>query len=202
MVKKILLFVLLPIAIIAFIFGCEVGSPNTVQRNVNFNVAGIYRNPDGGSIPARMSGDPITQFDVIQTGSSLEAIDNHGILFKGQISDPQNSAAPYTLHGQTVSGIKVTINGNIYKSGTTATMAGTWIEPTFYSTVYATALVSADQSNSVSTATNGCQNVANYQGCCSSHGGIAVDGNGCVRFDGTGHVLCTDGAPSPTCTRK
>ncbi len=121
--------------------GCEIGSPDDVVRQTGLNLAGVYRNPDGGAIVARNSGAAINQFDLRQRGDEITAIDNNGIPFKGQVVETSATSGSMELSGVTTSGVEARISGSVQISGTTATLQGTWIEPGFYSTVYAQATV-------------------------------------------------------------
>lgn len=138
----------------AFFAGCDVGSPNSVERNVGVDYTGVYSGQHSNNmIASQNSGEPVTQFNLRQTGTSLEAVDNNGALWKGDIGntpDAQNLTATFTLHGKTTANAEVTINGAITKgsaSATEAEMSGTWIEPNFYAIVNAHGTVSATSTN-------------------------------------------------------
>lgn len=139
----------------ATLVSCQTDTPNSIERNVGVDYSGVYsgRN-EGGGIATRNSGTLVTQFDLRQTGASLQAIDNLGAIWEGDIGnapDAENLTATITLEGKTSAGQKVTISGTISKDSagaTTATMSGTWIEPDFYATVYAIGSVAATSTNS------------------------------------------------------
>jgi hypothetical protein len=79
---------------------------------------------------------------ISQFGNQLQAVDNNGILFTGSIGDIVSASTTFTLNGVTTGGEAVTINGNLRASGTTATMTGTWAEPSLFSSIYGTASIS------------------------------------------------------------
>lgn len=137
--------------------GCEVGtsSPNNLIRNVGVDYSGYYTGQNTDSaIPSKQTGALISNFNLIQTGDTLQAIDNNGEIWKGEISntpDANNLTATFTMKGKTSTGAKITMVGILTKTDAKdqeATMSGTWIEPTFYATFKALGTVSA-------TATNG-----------------------------------------------
>jgi len=126
--------------------GCEIGSSDSVARDLDFNVTGIYRNTDtnanNGKLVSDNSGSPITQLDLRQTGDQLEANDNNGKIFSGTIGDEGN----YTMTGQTTAGKDGTMTGTIEASGGVGTMRGTWIEDGLYGTIYGQATVASNSS--------------------------------------------------------
>lgn len=151
-----------------FFTACEVDSASTVNRDVQINFSGIYRGSNGGQIPSKQTGAPVTQFDLRQSGDRLELVDNNGILWKGSIGnspDSSNPDASFTVGGRTTAGQDVTISGNLRKDGASATiasMSGTWIEPGFYATVQAFANVASTPTNNpINTNTNSITTNAN-----------------------------------------
>lgn len=123
----------------ALFMGCKIGSPDSVSRHVGINVAGLYR-ANGGRIISQNTGAAITQFNLIQDGDRLQAIDNNGMIFKGSISSATDSgqtghSANFSLKGHTTAGAEGIISGAITVSGNQATMRGTWAEPTLYGNV-------------------------------------------------------------------
>lgn len=123
---------------VGLLCGCEVGSSDSVTRNVGFDVTGFYQHPNypAQKLVAENTGSPITSLSLNQTGDQLEARDNNGIVFSGTIGDASDSSASFTLEGETTAGQSATISGTITVDGGNATMRGTWIEPSLYSTVY------------------------------------------------------------------
>lgn len=124
----------------AVLVGCEVGSPDTVIRQVALTIAGFYAN-SGGNIVSENTGEAIETLNLIQDGSDLQAIDNNGRIFRGSISASSESSAQIQLTGATSAGAQGIIQAVVTVSGSSATMQGTWIEPSLYGTVYGTATV-------------------------------------------------------------
>jgi hypothetical protein len=137
-----------------FIIGCETDSAETIIREVGLNVTGLYANRGSttttsgtevteGNLVADNSGNPITQLNLRQYGDQLEAVDNNGIIFKGTIGNVSDDTASITLEGQTTAGQPATISAiiTVPVGSSDATMQGTWIEPSRYSTVYGKATV-------------------------------------------------------------
>lgn len=133
--------------------GCEFGSPNKAIRQVAVRIAGLYRNPDGRLV-ARNTGAPIVQLDVRQMGDRLSGIDNNGSVFDGRIGAVSDNRVSVTFEGMTTSGAEATLVGEVTISGNTATLRGTWIEPTLYSTVFGQATVQGVVTNGPPPATN------------------------------------------------
>lgn len=128
-----------------FLAGCEVGSPDTTTRQVGISVDGLYAGTlTDGRLTSRNSGTAVTQFNLRQAGASLEATDNNGIRFAGSINGETASRAPFTLEGRTTAGTVVNIVGTINVSGTSATMTGSWVEPSLIGDVQASASVSTN----------------------------------------------------------
>ncbi|MBM4153591.1 MAG: hypothetical protein FJ221_00970 [Lentisphaerae bacterium] len=124
----------------AVLVGCEVGSPDTVIRQVGLIIAGFYAN-SGGNIVSANTGAAITTLNLIQDGSDLQAIDNNGRILRGSVSQASESSARIQLTGLTSAGAQGILQAVVTVSGGSATMQGTWIEPTLYGTVYGTATV-------------------------------------------------------------
>jgi hypothetical protein len=176
--------------------GCEIGSSDSVTRNVDFNVTGIYKNTNtntnNGKLVSDNSGNDITQLNLRQTGDQLEANDNNGIIFSGSIGDEGD----FTMTGRTTAGTDGTMTGTIKTSGDQATMRGTWIEPSFYGTVYGVATVPTNSisesnptiSSSISSlATNGATAIL------TASGGSGTYKNWAVSDDSLGTVSPTSG---------
>ncbi|TAN38037.1 MAG: hypothetical protein EPN23_03550 [Verrucomicrobia bacterium] len=143
---------LMSVLAVGLLPGCEVGNPDNVVPVSGGNFSGNYTNPGGGAMVARNSGNAVTSLSVTQFGNQLNAVDNNGILFQGTLGDVVSSRATFTLSGATTAGAKVTVNGNLSGSGSTATMNGTWAEPDFFSSIYGTSAISPI-TNSVPTNT-------------------------------------------------
>jgi hypothetical protein len=136
------------------ITGCEVDSPTDVQRSVGVDFTGFYSRTGSSNetvaIVSRNTGSPITSFDLRQGGDRLEAIDNNGIIFKGNIGTFDGTTASFELIGRTTAGNKGTVSGTLTASGsgttnaggaTSGAMQGTWIEDSLYGTVRAEASI-------------------------------------------------------------
>ncbi|MCB1069379.1 MAG: hypothetical protein H7A43_07105 [Verrucomicrobia bacterium] len=134
--------------------GCEVDSPNDVSRSVRINVAGVYRGTDGNNLVSQTSGRAVTSLDLRQSGDSLEAVDNNGIVFRGTIGSVQDSAASFNIEGASSTGNKALISGTISVSGNNGTMQGTWIEDNLFGTVSGTSSGQSVSTNAPSTNTN------------------------------------------------
>ncbi len=125
--------------------GCEVGSADSTERQVGISVDGIYAGTlAGGRLTSRNSGAPVTQLNLRQAGAALEATDNNGIRFAGSINGETSTRAPFTLEGRTTAGAVVNVVGTINVSGTSASMIGSWVEPSLVGDVQASASVSTN----------------------------------------------------------
>ena len=131
--------------------GCKIDSADSVSRNVGINVQGVYSG-NGGPLVRQNTGAPISSLNVIQDGSRLQAVDNNGLLFRGNISEVrtgegQRAIASFTLNGTTTDGAEGLITGSISVQNNTATMQGSWAEASLFSTVQGTASVVVPPSN-------------------------------------------------------
>ncbi len=124
-----------------FYMGCRISSSDSVTRNVDINVAGLYEGQLDGRVISQHTGSAIRRLNVIQDGDRLQAIDNNGLIFRGRIGSVQNGSATFNLNGSTTTGQEGVISGTISVEGNTATMRGTWAEPTLFGNVLATAEV-------------------------------------------------------------
>ncbi len=127
------------------LLGCRIDSADNVIRDVPINVGGVYSN-NGGRIITQHTGAAITSLNIIQNGSELQGVDNNGQIFRGSIGSVTGGGdsarmANFTLRGATTSGQSGIISGTFSISGSTATMRGTWAEPTLLGNVLATATV-------------------------------------------------------------
>jgi hypothetical protein len=128
---------LLGLAAVGLLPGCEVGNPNDVVAGANGNFSGSYIGASGGLMVSGNSGAPVSSLTLSQMGNQLQAVDNNGGMFKGTVGDilyvggnsSSNVNAAFTLQGVTSVGAAVTINGTLIGSGSTATMTGQWVEP-------------------------------------------------------------------------
>lgn len=140
---------LMPLLILA-LCGCEVGSADSVVRMVAIDFSGFYQgygtNGSQMVVPPN-SGTEVTLLNLRQNGDQLEAIDNNGLVFRGTLGNLVDTTASFTLEGQTTVGQAVTISGTLNGSGTEATMRGTWIEPSQYSTLSAKGVINPSPTN-------------------------------------------------------
>ncbi len=147
--KSLSLMLLLTGIIFGVSTGCRISSSDSVSRNVGINVAGVYRGPNGENLVRSNTGAPIRDLNVIQDGSRLQAIDNNGLMFRGNIGSVEGAggdrSASFTLSGLTSTGAEGIISGTFRVSGDTGTMTGTWAEPSLFSTVSGTASISGQQ---------------------------------------------------------
>jgi len=143
----------------AGLVGCEIGSPDTVIREVGIVIAGFYAN-SGGNLVSENSGAPIETLNLIQNGDDLQGVDNNGKVFRGTVMTVAGTAASIQLTGRTTSGAEGTIQATIDSAGGTATMRGTWIEASLFGTVYGTATVPTNGSGG-SIAISGAGTVTN-----------------------------------------
>lgn len=144
----------------AGLVGCEVGSPDTVIREVGLIIAGFYAN-SGGNLVSENSGAPIATLNLIQNGDDLQGVDNNGKVFRGTVMTVAGTAASIQLTGRTTSGAEGTIQATIDSSGGTATMRGTWIEASLFGTVYGTATVPTNGGSGGSISISGSSTVSN-----------------------------------------
>ena len=132
------------------ISACTIDSADEFYRDVSVNFSGFYTGNSGGKIVSNNSGADITSLDLRQSGDSLEAVDNNGNIWRGNLGEVQNGSSSFELNGKTSSGTEATFSGNINSSdggstgsvnNVTGTMQGTFIEPNRFSTFYATATI-------------------------------------------------------------
>jgi hypothetical protein len=150
-------FALLCVSSLIFL-GCEVGSSDSVTRNIGVDFTGFYDSTATNSdfVTPANSGARVTSFNLRQSGDQLEAIDNHNIIFHGSVGDPSGSAgtgtSAFQLEGYTTAGQPVTISGTLSGANTgdnsaSATMDGTWIEPNLYAHILGDAIINVIQTN-------------------------------------------------------
>ncbi|MFH0981196.1 MAG: PKD domain-containing protein [Planctomycetota bacterium] len=128
--------------ILAAFLGCELESANSVTRESGIYVAGVYQHPTVGSLlVSENSGEPITRFDLRQSGDQLEAVDNNDSVWRGTLGKESDTLATYVLSGKTTAGKDATADGTIEVSGSSAIMRGSWTEASVYGVIYGVATV-------------------------------------------------------------
>lgn len=161
------LFALLALALAA----CDIGSTDSTTAVVSdnsgriYNFSGLYvgiadqtaRTEDtNGSPPVvylvqpegRQSGKALTWLRILQYGSVLEAYDNAGMSWDGQISSvTTEGTASFTLTGKTTAGANVEIIGSLRYASQNSTLDAAWIEPGFSGSIFARASVSSPTTN-------------------------------------------------------
>jgi hypothetical protein len=143
--SMILPFVLLATASVVLI-GCEAGSADSVTRNLDVDFSGFYVG-NSGPLVSKNSGNPVTQLNLRQNGDQLEAIDNNNLVFRGTIGSFDGTTGSFEMTGKTTAGQPVTMDGTLTGEGTTGTMKGTWVEPSFYATISGTATINPVPTN-------------------------------------------------------
>lgn len=128
------------VACVSLLTACDISSADEVTRQVSLNIAGSYTN--AGGIPANQTGNTISLLSISQRGDQLNAVDDQGARWTGTIGRADGTLATFTLDGATSAGQEVVLTGTIVVDGTTATLSGTWIEPSLRSVATATATVS------------------------------------------------------------
>ena len=123
------------------ISACTIDSADEFYRDVSVNFSGFYENETTGKIVSNNSGNSITSLDLRQTGDSLEAVDNNGRIWRGNLGEVQDSTSSFELNGQTTAGREGTFSGTLSGSGTAGTMKGTYIESDRFGTFSATATI-------------------------------------------------------------
>jgi len=123
--------------------GCEVQNVNGTTRLVDADVSGVYRNSasneNNGVFVSRNSGKPVNSMDLRQNGSDLAGIDNNNKVFRGSIGTVNENVVSFQLDGETTAGSAVKMSGSIEISSGKGVMRATWIEDSFYGTVYGVA---------------------------------------------------------------
>ena len=120
---------------------CSIEDSDSTVRAVPVNFSGFYSN-NNNAITTQNSGNTVTSLDLIQNGDGLEGIDNNGHVFRGTLGQvASDNSATFTLEGRTTANQSVIINGTLSGEGTSATMRGSWIEPSLFGAVFATATI-------------------------------------------------------------
>lgn len=125
---------------VLFFTACDISGSDDVVRQVSLNIAGAYTNDSG--IPENQSGNRVTLLSIQQRGDQLSAVDNQGGNYSGSIGRADENLATFTLNGATSAGESVTLTGTVVVEGTSASLTGTWIEPSLRSSARASATVS------------------------------------------------------------
>ena len=131
--------------------GCEGGSSNDVISNVSADFSGLYSgNTEGTESLIKHPSDGSTiirSLQLIQTGSELEAFDNFGGAYRGNIQYMVETEATFILEDPATGGNQVTMTGTLAGSGDTATMRGAYITPGYTANIYGSASITPIQSN-------------------------------------------------------
>ena len=154
---------LLPALALSFLIlglaACDVDSVDSTTANLadnegNFyNYAGMYMSASNTSgstngysglvFPAgRQSGVTLTWMRLLQYGSVIEAYDNAGLTWYGEVTAQNGEVASFQLSGRTTAGLTVQIAGTLTYVSQLSTMDATWIEPNFSGSIFAQATVS------------------------------------------------------------
>ena len=162
--RALALALALPVAALV-IAGCDVGSTDSTtavmadnEGNI-YNYSGLYMsitNASGSTngygtlvFPAgRQSGTALIWLRLLQYGSALEAYDNAGLAWSGNVSAQNGETASFSLQGRTTAGNSVEIFGTLDYAAQLSTMDATWIEPGFAGSIFAQATVSPVTTNS------------------------------------------------------
>jgi hypothetical protein len=141
---------------LALFTSCTIDSADEFSRDVSVNFSGFYTGNSGGKIVSNNSGNSITSLDLRQTGDSLEAVDNNGRIWRGNLGEVQNGTSSFELNGQTTAGRDGTFSGTLSSSGGSSsgtvnnaqgTMQGTYIESDRFGTFSATATIPGSVDN-------------------------------------------------------
>jgi hypothetical protein len=182
--------------------GCEVGSSDSVTRNVGANYTGYYDAPEGFEFvtPAN-SGARVTSFILRQSGDQLQAIDNNNLVFNGSLDEVSvasgNSDASFTMTGRTTAGQDVNISGTFKGVGTAGTIDGTWIEADRYCRLYGTGDINPAPTSQPSTVTISASvstlTTNNATATLTANGGSGTYSSWTVSAGGNGSVSPTSG---------
>lgn len=205
------------------IAGCDVEGADSTTAVVSdnegniYNYSGLYMSPSNSNgstngyvglvFPAdKQTGATLIWLRLLQYGSVLEAYDNVGLTWAGNVSAQNGEIASFSLTGQTTAGQPVEITGTLTYESQTSTMDGTWIEPTFAGSIFAAATVAPvttnapvssdlaiDPDGTITLSTNGA-----YQAFSASGG----NGSYTWSFNGTGGSLSVGSGASTTFTRS
>lgn len=146
---------LMAATLMAFISGCsDSESGDELIRLVDVDFTGVYTGT-GDSLVSQNSGEPITTMNLAQSGAGLEAFDNNGNIWRGNLNRVNSdSSASFRLDGLTTENVPAQIVGELSGEGTTGSMTGTYIEPGLLGTVSASATIAEVQTNAAPVATS------------------------------------------------
>ena len=134
--------------------GCEGGGSDDVIANTEVNFSGNYAGSDDGTESlVKNSGDGSTiirSLQLIQTGTSLDAVDNNGGVYNGNIQFTVETEASFILEDPATGGNQVTMTGTLAGSGDSATMRGNYITPSQVAYIYGVASITPIITNSPS----------------------------------------------------
>ena len=185
MKDSFLLISALMLWISCLIVGCDTNSADEAVRNVSVDYTGFYEHPNGDTI-SRNSGLKIQTFDLRQFGDQLEAIDNNGFIWRGEIGRLVDTTASFELRGGTSDGQSARIVGFLQGSGTSGAMTGDYIEDTLLATVYAEATIpDSTQTNQNNNGGNG-GNGGGAALAVNPNGNQVISTGGTVTFNATG----------------
>ena len=162
--RALALALALPLAALV-LAGCDVDSTDSTTAVMSdnegniYNYSGLYMsitNTSGSTngygtlvFPAgRQSGTALIWMRLLQYGSALEAYDNAGLAWSGNVSAQNGETASFSLQGRTTAGNSVEIFGTLDYAAQLSTMDATWIEPGFAGSIFAQATVSPVATNS------------------------------------------------------
>ena len=216
----------LPLAALV-LAGCDVDSTDSTTAVMSdnegniYNYSGLYMsitNTSGSTngygtlvFPAgRQSGTALIWMRLLQYGSALEAYDNAGLAWSGNVSAQNGETASFSLQGRTTAGNSVEIFGTLDYAAQLSTMDATWIEPGFAGSIFAQATVSPVATNSpvVTNTPTGDVTVSPTSKTLSTNGQFQVftasGGNGSYTwsYSGTGGSLGTTTGTTNTFTRN
>lgn len=223
--RALALALALPLAALV-LAGCDVGSTDSTtavmadnEGNI-YNYSGLYMsitNTSGSTngygtlvFPAgRQSGTALIWMRLLQYGSALEAYDNAGLAWSGNVSAQNGETASFSLQGRTTAGNSVEIFGTLDYAAQLSTMDATWIEPGFAGSIFAQATVSPVATNSpvVTNTPTGNVSVSPTSKTLSTNGQFQVftasggDGSYTWSYVGTGGSLASATGTTNTFTR-
>lgn len=223
--RALALALALPLAALV-LAGCDVDSTDSTTAVMSdnegniYNYSGLYMsitNTSGSTngygtlvFPAgRQSGTALIWMRLLQYGSALEAYDNAGLAWSGNVSAQNGETASFSLQGRTTAGNSVEIFGTLDYAAQLSTMDATWIEPGFAGSIFAQATVSPVATNSpvVTNTPTGNVSVSPTSKTLSTNGQFQVftasggDGSYTWSYVGTGGSLASATGTTNTFTR-
>lgn len=128
-----------------FFAGCEGADEGDPTAKAGIDFSGAYKKGGASITSPEHPGTSITELNLSQTGTSLEAVDNSGATYKGSLGAVPGEDAtevPFSLVGGANAGAQANIHGTLRRTASTsAEMKGNWIEPTFSGTLLANAQI-------------------------------------------------------------